>query len=67
MSDNGMIEEYTFTLPLKVKNTLTGSTHSSSLDNDADDDDERILSARSKARINGRIQVHSLKVQKKNQ
>ena len=60
-----MIEEHNFTLPVKVMNSLTGSTHSSSLDNDVEDDDEKILSARSKARINNRIQVHSLKLQRK--
>jgi hypothetical protein len=57
MSDNGMIEEYIFVLPPKARNTLTSSTHSSSLD--PDEDDDKILSARSKARINNRIQVHS--------
>lgn len=63
MSDNGVIEEYTFTLPLKAqinKNTLlTGSTHCSSLD----EDDDKI----NIARINNRIQIHSLKSQRNNQ
>lgn len=62
-----MIEEHNFTLPVKIINSFTGSTHSSSLDNDVEDDDEKILSARSKARINNRIQVHSLKLQRKQQ